>query len=306
MRRRAKQRQPKTKRWQVLEGVVAAIENSLNAVPGTSVVPNAMVRVRGSDQTRQVDVLVKIPTGPRKIRIGIEVRDKNVALDVTQIEQLAAKLAKLELDRGCIFAASYTKEAKAEAVRCGIELRTISEIENPDWWRPTLMSFTHELIELYDYTLAYGVKDEPAVHHLIGKLPMRDVEIVEPSKSTYKLHVLLEEIGIQKVREPEFSHLADQDVFEVMVTSDLPSGTFLRGGGHEFPLPPRVLAKFRIHREHEIASIETFQADPSLTAFTTVSRKNEKQVTIVAQDTVEGLRKFSISVADAKPKRTKV
>jgi len=68
----------KKKKWQSLEGVVTAIERSLNTISGTSVVPNAAVPVRGSTKTRQVDVLVEIPTGPRTMRMGVEVRDKRV------------------------------------------------------------------------------------------------------------------------------------------------------------------------------------------------------------------------------------
>jgi hypothetical protein len=304
LRRRAKGLRSKTKRWEILEGVVAAIEKSLNTVPGTSVVPNVMVKVKGSDRTRQIDVLVKIPVGSREIRIGIEVRDKNVPLDVTQIEQLAAKIAKLELDRGCIVAASYTAEAKAEATRCGVELRTISEIENPEWWKPTSMSVTHERIELFDCALIYATEHADATRNLVGKLQITELEIEEPSQSPYKLHELLEHIGLQKAQEPELAHLVDQDTFEVMVTCDLPSGTLLRGGGHEFPLPHRMLTKFRIHREHEVTPIGAFQMSPSVTAFTSVSNKNEKQVTIVAQDTDEGVRRFFITVGDSKPKRT--
>jgi hypothetical protein len=140
---------PTQKKWQVLEGVVTAIERSLNTISGASVVPNAAVPVRGSNKTRQVDVLVVIPTGSRTMRIGVEVKDECAPLDVTKVEQLAAKFAKLELDRGCVVAKSgFTAEAHEEAVRCGVELRTIAEVGVLDWWLPTSIPLVWRRVEL--------------------------------------------------------------------------------------------------------------------------------------------------------------
>ena len=107
-------------KWKVLENIVAAIERSLNSVPGTRVIPNASVPERISVVPRQVDVYVEIPTGPRMLRIGVEVRDKSVPSDLPEVEQLIAKLKKLDLDFGCIVSrAGFTKTAKEEAKRNG-------------------------------------------------------------------------------------------------------------------------------------------------------------------------------------------
>lgn len=117
------------KKWQLLEGVVTAIERSLTELPGTSVVHNAAVPVRNSNRTRQVDVYVSIPVGPRVLRIGVEVRDERPHVDVAEIEQLNAKLSKLDVDRKCVVSASgFTTGARVEADHCGVELRTL--------WRP--------------------------------------------------------------------------------------------------------------------------------------------------------------------------
>ena len=66
--------------WKIVENVVTAIEHSLNSVTETKVVPNASVLERVSGVARQIDVYVEIPTGPRILRIGIEVRDKSTPL----------------------------------------------------------------------------------------------------------------------------------------------------------------------------------------------------------------------------------
>lgn len=112
-----------TPKWKVTENVVAAIERSLNAVQGARVIPNASIRERVSGVYRQVDVYVEIPTGPRVLRVGVEVRDKSAPLDLTEVEQLIAKLKKLDIDYGCVVSrAGFTVTAKEEADRNGIEL----------------------------------------------------------------------------------------------------------------------------------------------------------------------------------------
>jgi hypothetical protein len=85
-------------KWRLLENVVTAIERSLNTVVGTKVIPNASVPERISGVLRQVDVYVEIPTGPRHLRIGVEVRDESAPLDIVDVEQLVGKLNKLDVD----------------------------------------------------------------------------------------------------------------------------------------------------------------------------------------------------------------
>lgn len=90
--------QPK---WKVVENVVAAIERSLTGVQGAKVIANASIQERVSGIPRQVDVCVEIPTGPRVLRVGLEVRDTAAVLDLPDVEQLIAKLKKLDIDYGC-------------------------------------------------------------------------------------------------------------------------------------------------------------------------------------------------------------
>src|SRR2546422_202002 len=135
---------PGTPKWKIVENVVTAIERSLNTVEGAKVIPNASIRERISGVARQVDVYVEIPTGPRILRVGVEVRDESVPVDLPEIEQLITKLKKLDVDYGCVVSrAGFTATATAEADRYGVETRTIAEVENPDWWLATSILLNH-------------------------------------------------------------------------------------------------------------------------------------------------------------------
>ncbi len=93
-------------------------------IPASRVTRNVVVLERSSGRRRQVDVLVEIPTGQRTFRVGVEVRDESRPLDLTGVEQRCMKLAKLDVDRGCIVSRTgFTKSARGAAVAEGIERR---------------------------------------------------------------------------------------------------------------------------------------------------------------------------------------
>jgi hypothetical protein len=153
-----------TPKWKLVENVVTAIERSLTTVEGAKVIPNASIRERASDVARQVDAYVEIPTGPRTLRVGLEVRDESVAVDLPEIEQLITKLKKLDIDYGCIVSrAGFTTTAQSEADRNGIEIRTLAEVENPEWWLPTSITIHHNQVELVHFQINFRQEELPQV-----------------------------------------------------------------------------------------------------------------------------------------------
>jgi len=116
-----------------VEGVVTALERSLADVPGSKVTPNAQVPERVGGETRQLDAYVEIPTGTRAFRVGVEVRD--FRCDVTHIEQLAAKLKSLMIDRGCVVATGgFSPRACEKGKQEGIELVTLDQLKSVPWF----------------------------------------------------------------------------------------------------------------------------------------------------------------------------
>lgn len=295
------------KKWQLLEGVVAAIERSLSAVPGTKVIPNAAVPVRGSRKTRQVDVLVEIPTGPRRIRVGVEVRNKRAPLDVTQVEQLAAKLSKLDLDRGCVVASSgFTTEGRQEAVRYGIELRTVAEIAAPNWWLPTSFQFRRRRVECFYWRLNYPPDQLDQVRKALAG-SSKDLYLVIPTEKPKLLRSVVAAQGRAAVdNHSELQDLRDQDEFKLTIEMRLPEGSLLRCPSGQLPIPVTISAAYRFHHQIEQVPISAYEMGDSINAFSGVSAIDNKQLTVIFKPQNHGKRRIFVSFTDAAPKRTRI
>lgn len=273
--------QPK---WKVAQNVVAAIERSLNGVQGAKVIANASVQERVSAIARQVDVYVEIPTGPRVLRVGVEVRDKGAALDLPEVEQLIAKLKKLDVDYGCIVSrAGFTANAKAEANRNGIELRTIAEVENPDWWLVSTISLSLRQVELLHFQVNFQPEELPRVTPLLAGLTGTDLDITLATGETRTLAAFIGAQGIPMIDRPELTHLQDQDTFTAKIDfSDL-SGATLRCQRGLIALPHSVHALYRYHHRLEAVKLAAYEASEGVNTFTGVSSGLKKQITLVSE-----------------------
>jgi hypothetical protein len=284
----------------VLEGVVTAIERSLNHVPGTKVVPNAKVPVRGSTRRRQVDVLVEIPTGPRALRVGVEVRCYKKPLDVTHIEQLGAKLAKLDLDRGCVVSASgFSEEAQEEAVRNNLETRSVEQVGLPDWWQATTVHFQYP--KLLTCRLDYSPDIADSLSPIIEEVGINDLLVITPSDPPCSIHSLVDRSVTGKL---QITERQEHDMVEARIHMDLPEGSCLRlPSGADVPLPLSIYVVFEICVES--SPVTAFRVNQQVNAFTTVVLSN-KQLTMVTERQPDGSLKVGASIGDAQPKVTHV
>ena len=288
-----------TKKWQVLEGVVAAIERSLNAVRGTRVIPNAAVPMRGRSATRQVDVLVEIPTGRRTLRIGVEVRCFATPLDVTHVEQLGAKLSKLDLDRGCVVSASgFTEEARSEALRCNLETRTVAEVGLPDWWLATSMQV--QFPKLLTCRLDYPPELVEELAPKIDGVKLDDAMVITPSDPPCSIRSLVHQTIAGRL-QIEGRH--NQDMIKVRILVDLPDGSYLRLPSGDLPLPASIHAVVEVCTES--APVSAYCVSDQVSAFTAVVL-DDKQLTLMVELQPDGTRKVTGSYGDAAPKVTRV
>ena len=296
--------QPK---WKVVENVVAAIERSLNGVQGAKVIANASVQERVSAIARQVDVCVEIPTGPRVLLVGVEVRDKAAALDLPEVEQLIAKLKKLDIDYGCIVSrAGFSASAKEEANRNGIELRTIAEVENPDWWLASTMSLSLRQVELLHFQVNFRSEELPRVTPLLAGLTGADLQITLATGESDTLAAFIGAQGIPMVDWPELAHLKDQDTFTATIDfSDL-TGATLRCQRGPIPLPHSVHALYRYHHRLEAVPLAAYEASQGVNAFTGVSSGLKKQITLVTELNPDGTRTLSFIADDPAPPPTRI
>lgn len=297
-----------TPKWKIVENVVAAIERSLNKVTGTKVIPNAFVLERISSVPRQVDVYLEIPTGPRTLRIGVEVRDEAAPADLPEIEQLITKLKKLDLDYGCIVSrAGFTGTATEEAKRHGIELRTVAQVENPDWWLPSSMTLFLRKVELLHMQVNFHPAEYEKVQPLVTSVKASDLVLNLPNGTSHTLPDFIKGQGIQAINRPELSHLRDQDTFAVnFLFTDLMNGATLACPSGNMPLPQSVDAHFKIHVNVESVELTAYEGSEGINAFTGISNAWGKQLTMVSKLQDDGSRILSFTMDDPRPSKTAI
>jgi hypothetical protein len=298
----------KVPKWKVVENVVTAIEHSLLTVPNAKVVPNASIPEKISGKSRQVDAYVEVPTGPRMLRIGIEVRDKSARLDIEEVEQLCTKLRKLDVDLGCIVSRSgFSQEAVEEATRQGIELRTIHQIEKSDWWLAPSMEVTLQEVTLLSAELFFSESDVAvAIEKLTGtdygKLMLRI-----PNGAEISLYKVISDHGVQALSLPQLAGLKDQDVFPVKLRFPAAlAEAQLIGHNGPLPLPIFIAAKYKLTLRTEIANFTDYESSHGVTAYTTVSHLYDKQFTFVAMPADDGTQTLAITMAQPRPAKSKI
>ncbi len=290
------------KKWQLLEGVVAAIERSLAIIPGTRVIPNAKVPIHGTLKLRQVDVVVEIPVASRTLRIGLEVRDFGHPLDVTNIEQLGAKLQKLQVDRRCIIASrGFTSEAREESARWGLELLTIESIDLPDWWLATTFSLTSRTVELLAWRLDYSPEQLEIVRQAVSTIPGDTVTLVTPTEPPAPFRAVVANLGRLYLERNPTLQVADQGEFALTIEMDMPPDSYLEVGVLRLPVPIAVNGHYRVHYRTENVPLAAYRLDASTNAFSGIWHSLSKQLTIVTKSFDDGARSYSLSIADASP-----
>ena len=118
--------------WQVIENVVAAIENARNRHPGMKVTQRAQLpRIPKPSEYRDVDVLVELPIGGRRITIAIEVKAKSRPVSIEQMGTLVDLRRDIAVDRFCVVSLKgFTKGARSKAEEANIEITTLSQIKS--------------------------------------------------------------------------------------------------------------------------------------------------------------------------------
>ena len=147
--------------WRKFELLVAVIEERL-APKGAIVKSPDRLRDIDTGRWREVDATIRLPVGSTEILVAIECRKRKDSSDVTWIEQLATKRAKVGAAK--IIAVSergFSKPAIQSAARYAIELRVLGEITSEiidEWALPEPLVHAYCLVESLrcDVTLQTG------------------------------------------------------------------------------------------------------------------------------------------------------
>lgn len=116
------------------QGLVLRIYAAMERVRGAKVEESVLLKEEGTDDAREVDVLVSRPVGERVVKIAIEARDHSRDQDVTWVDSLIGKFSGLGVD--AVVAVShtpFTPSAARKAARHRIKLLELREAERSDW-----------------------------------------------------------------------------------------------------------------------------------------------------------------------------
>jgi len=296
-------------RWKILENVVAAIEASLNGVPGANIIPNAGVPDRVSGTRRQVDVFIEVPTGARQIRVGIEVRHEKARVDLPEAEGLIAKLKKLDIDVGCIVSSSgFTASVEEAAAREGVQLKTVREIETPEWWRVPSLRVQRRHTEVFDIGAFFDESDRAAYENANLSSPaLVKIRHADGSVESFVDYVAAQ-CSRAIVSDPRFAMLKHEDVVTVTIDfKDVRAGARLATSTGVLPLPLSLHVKCKVFLSDEDVPLVAYQQGDNLNAFTGVSTDLGKQLTVIAITQPDGSKRImGLAAGDAEPQKAKI
>ncbi len=150
MKGREGKSQRELREWRAFELLIAAIEERL-APAGATVKSPDRIKDLDSGRLREVDASIRTQIGSAEVLITVECRKRSGVADVTWVEQLATKRAKLGAAKTiAVSAKGFSKAALQSATRYGIELRVIGEITSEDidqWFMPTSLIHIFRVVE---------------------------------------------------------------------------------------------------------------------------------------------------------------
>jgi hypothetical protein len=297
-------------RWQVVENLVAAVERQWNSVPGTSVKQKAMVKERHGERTREVDILVELPMGPRRFLLGVDVKDKARPLDVEAIEQLAKKFEALPLHRYCIVSTSgFTEHAREKARACEIDLRMYRQVLNgwvfPEMSKTVMRYATIRCVDWHPFWENGAEENNPAMAEWNG-VSADGVQITCGNK-TVLLAELLQWLGDMLrdgVPGKERKDLGDEFTLSTDFNREFVNGFI--NAGRDLPFPSGVTARFRREWTEKSFDNVVYETEGTLAQASVIEDPFGNPAQLNAVTTwQDGKLNIHVSFAPATPKRSR-
>lgn len=295
---------PQVPKWKIIEGVVAAFEHAW-APAGAVVTANARVPYREApNRTRQVDVHVSIPVGPRTLTVGIEVKNHNRPLTVEMVECVGAKLRKLSLDKRILVSRSgFCEGTGFDAREAGLDIHPLTELDKVSWWFGPLVSYDNlRQIELIHTVFAYSQTpieiNKEMVDHGIERM-----HIVGSNGRVISVRAFAESEGMRFPNEPVNKELLQGDLFHIKLP--VPEGSIrsIRIEDRDLPPPLEIVFSYRFHdRGWTTTPVEAYELHGHQGVSMLVDIAGQtKQFTLVGERAPE-----KIVIAPARPRATRI
>lgn len=296
-----------TPRWQVVENVVAAIERILGNTPGFTVTQKVqMPRLSNPSDTRDIDVLVEVPSGHRTLRVAIEVKHKHRPLSIDQLGSIADLKNDVAADRFCVVSTSgFSRAARVKAAENNIDLSTLEEFTHSDFWAyPPVRHLRNtggEIITaLFIFVAPSEGADDKGLHDVIAEAGLDEITLTD-STGTVTARIFISAMLYEYVKSRDPAH-SDGDRIDVRLDLRARNGLRLRVRGRDVPGPSYidVAARLRItllevpERRFRFGDIELATAE--MTLFGT-----PQQVSIAKVPRPDGSTQLIFSRGPAQP-----
>jgi hypothetical protein len=152
---------------------------------GDKLTRSAMVKTVGSEDEREIDILVETKTGLYRIKMAVEIKDEGRPLDVETFDTYVGKYfgkQPVAVDKLVLVSRSgFTASVRRKASNTGVELLTLQQARDRDW-----ASFRQHLLFSSD-TVGLKLQFSPMVRD-IGFVPAICPSLAEAAISQGHVH----------------------------------------------------------------------------------------------------------------------
>jgi hypothetical protein len=297
--------------WQVVENVVAAIENARNRHPGMKVTQRAQLpRIPKPGEFRDVDVLVEFPVGGRMMTIAVEVKAKKRPVSIEQMGSLVDLRRDIAVDRFCVVSlAGFTRGARSKAEEANIEITTLSQLESSGIFAgPPEATVRKTGGELISVRFLFGeevlCRDGDRLRVALADLRHDDVILID-STGSVTLPIFLTAM-IHEQGQELLAQLQHGAVFPFAVDLRQRVGLTMSIKGQMLPGPEFLEVVAKLSKTTETVPEHRYQLGDIQIATSAMNIRGEtEQVSLVSVPQSDGTTQLVLSRGPIKPKKVR-
>jgi hypothetical protein len=301
----------KAPNWQVIENVVAAIENARNRLPGMKVTQKAQLpRIPKPTELRDVDVLVELPVGGRMMTIAVEVKATKRRISMEEMGSIVDLRRDIAVDRFCVVSvAGFTKGARSKAEEHNIDITTLSQLESSEIFAyPPEVTIRRTGGELLSVRFLFNEetlrRDGDRLRIALTDVRHDDVMLTD-STGTVPLPLFLTAMLHEQGQEV-LARLQHGDVFPFVVDLRQRIALTMSVKGETMPGPESLEVVAKLSRTTETVPEQRFQlGDIQMTTSAMNLRGETEQVSLVWVPQSDGTTQLVLSRGPIKPKKVR-
>jgi len=295
-------------KWQVVENVVAAIKKATSEIPGVQVIPRAQLpRIADQGMTRDIDVLVRVPSPDGFVDTCIEVKNKARPLTLDQMGCIADLCRDVRHNRFCVVStSSFSAGARIKAKENGIELTELVEFDTSTFWACTPIEM---MVHTSGVFLKTAMQFPEAVLAEIGAkisqaLTLSNMEnmFLDYGGNVTSVANLMNAAFQRHLSTLEHEKPEDGSIYTLAIDCEGLIGATMRINETVFPPPTRITTAARIAESRIAVSESRFRlGDVEAVTMELDLLGARRQLSMVAVPQEDGATQLKLVVGPAKP-----